>query len=314
MEMPGIHGGPKYFVRAGQATWVGVLKDINGKPIGPFLNKPDRRYSDMATELNKAIFNKYMKSGKGPVYMDCTGISDEDYEYMIYWLEQEGNTAILNYLKEEKIDLKKTPIEFMTYGMVVRNGIEANDRAETTTKGLYSAGDESFSGISGAAVFGWVAGENAASFIKEVEHANVEENNPMIDEKAGLIKEICGRHSGPDWREVNLALQQIMADYAGSIRSDILLTTGLRHLQRLKEKAYSSVIAKNQHELMRCLEVFDILDLGELVITGAIERKESRGLHVRTDYQYTNPLLNDKILIVKKIDDKPRHEWRKVGK
>jgi succinate dehydrogenase/fumarate reductase flavoprotein subunit len=313
MEMPGRHGGPKYFVRSGQATWVGVLRDIHGKPIGPFLSKPDRRYSDMATELNKSIFEDYMKSGRGPVYMDCTGISEEDFEYMNFWLRQEGNMAMLNHLKEENIDVRKTPIEFMTYGMVVRSGIEANDKSETSVKGLYAAGDESFVGISGAAVYGWVAGERAAEFAKKSEYSPFEVMEPTIEEKVSLFKEICARESGPDWKEVNIAVQQLMNDYAGSVRSDALLSTGLKHLQRLKQKAYSSVIARNQHELMRCLEVFDILELGELVITGAMERTESRGLHKRTDYQYTNPLLNNKILIAKKLNGKTVHEWRKVG-
>ncbi|MDP6179897.1 MAG: FAD-binding protein, partial [Desulfatiglandales bacterium] len=51
-EMHEHHAGPKYFVRSGQATWVGVVKNPHGKPVGPFVTKPDKRYGDMIIEVN----------------------------------------------------------------------------------------------------------------------------------------------------------------------------------------------------------------------------------------------------------------------
>lgn len=44
----------------------------------------------------------------------------------------------------------------------------------------------------------------------------------------------------------NIALQQIMGDYAGPVRSETLLTAGLEYTQRLKVKACSSIIAKTR--------------------------------------------------------------------
>src|ERR1700758_4591701 len=32
VEIPNTHAGPKYFARCGKATWIGVLKDYDGKP------------------------------------------------------------------------------------------------------------------------------------------------------------------------------------------------------------------------------------------------------------------------------------------
>jgi len=37
MEIPMRWAGPKYFARCGKATWVGVIKDSVGNPVGPFL-------------------------------------------------------------------------------------------------------------------------------------------------------------------------------------------------------------------------------------------------------------------------------------
>jgi len=79
----------------------------------------------------------------------------------------------------------------------------------------------------------------------------------------------------------------------------------------MKQKVHATLAAKNQHELMHCLEVLNLLDLGELTFIAAQERKETRGGHKRVDYPYTNPLLNDQLLTIKKVDGKHITEWKK---
>jgi succinate dehydrogenase/fumarate reductase flavoprotein subunit len=91
-----------------------------------------------------------------------------------------------------------------------------------------------------------------------------------------------------------------------------LLTAGLTYLQRLKEKTHKSIIARNQHELMRCLEVLHLIDVGEITFVAANARRETRGLHTRADYPYTNPLL-EKMLVVKKgKEGNPVVQWREL--
>jgi succinate dehydrogenase/fumarate reductase flavoprotein subunit len=304
------HAGPKYFTRSGQATWVGVIRDPQGKPVGPFLKKPDRRYSDMIVEVDKGLFAKYAQSGKGPVYMDCRGISENDYKYMMRWFEHEGFIALTDHLHEKGIDLRKKPIEWATYGMRGSCGSIWQDlNGQTSMKGLYVAGDETTRSISPAATFGWIAGEHAAKWAAHVPDSISKKVKEMIKEKGSFLNEIIRREEGPDWKEVNIALQQIMSDYAGSIRSESLLEAGHQHLRRLKQEVRETVKAGNPHELSRVLEVLNLLDLGELVCIAAKERKETRGQHRRTDYTYTNPTL-DQYLIVKNVDGQPVTEWR----
>ncbi len=311
IELPVRWAGPKYFARAGKGTWIGVLRDPQGKPVGPFVTKPERKYGDAASDIYTTMFEDYAKSGRGPIYMDCEGIPDEDFEYMMYWLRQEGNTALVNYLNEEAIDPRKKPIEFMTYEMRSRGGTYYNEKAETSVKGLYAAGDEFGGSISRAATFGWIAGENAVKYAKEVKPPDVEKVKAKIEEKKSLFEEIRSREVGANWKEVNVALQQIMYDHAGSIRSETLLKAGLNYLRRLKEKTYATMVAGNQHELMRCLEVLNLLDVGEVTFIAVNERKETRGRHIRPDYPFTNPIL-EKLLIIKKVDGKPVSEWREI--
>jgi succinate dehydrogenase/fumarate reductase flavoprotein subunit len=310
VEMPQRHIGPKYFARFGQATWVGVLKDPQGKPVGPYLSKPNRKYSDMIMEVNKLVAEQYTQSGKGPLYMDCTDISDKDYKYMMHWMEHEGNTSLLNHMMDEGIDIRKFPIEFATYPLRCGGLIVANQKAETNLRGLYAAGDEAFGDISAAATFGWISGESAAKHAESVEHREIEEDRVTIKKKKRIIDEIQGREQGPDWEESNIALQQVMNDYAGSVRNESLLKQGLSHLRRLKNKAETSLKAKNSHELIRCLEVLNMIDIGEVVFLMALERKETRGLHVRPDYPHKNPIM-DQAHVIQKTDGKTQIQWRR---
>ncbi len=313
MEIPMRWAGPKYFARCGKATWVGVLRDPQDKPVGPFVKRPDRRYGDAIADTYKSLFEDYAKSGRGPVYMDCRGISADDYKYMMYWMTHEGNTAIVNHLKEEGIDLRKNAVEFMTYEMTTRGGIYYNEKGETSVKGLYAAGDEYFGGVSCAATFGWIAGENAANYAKQAKAPKAGQGRAEIKEKRNILEKIRGRKTGATWQEVNVALQQIMYDYVGSLRYETMLKAGYSHLCRLKKKAYDTLLAKNQHELMHCLEVLNLLDIGELIFLAISKRKETREKYTRLDYPFANPTLDGKILICEKVDNRPVAEWREIN-
>ena len=315
IEIPLIRCGPKYFARAGKATWAGVLRDPSGKPVGPFVTKPNNKYGDPVVDIYQDIFIDFKKSGRGPIYMDCNGLSDKEFKYMLHWMKHEGNVPLLNYLEEEGIDIEKDGVEFWTYEyeLFPRGGVYYNERAETSISGLYAAGDEFFGGISGAAVFGWIAGENGATHARS--HDFLESSCLETQKKwdVSLFSGLRNREAGPDWRETNIALQQIMWDYAGLVRSETLLEAGRQALSRLKEKAERSMVARNPHELMRSIEVLNMIEIGELIFLTARERKETRAKHIRADYPFTNPLL-EKLLVVKKAEKGPVLEWRPARK
>ncbi|MDP2719039.1 MAG: FAD-dependent oxidoreductase, partial [Dehalococcoidia bacterium] len=313
LELTSQWAGPKYFSRAGKSTWIGVLRDPDDKPVGPFITKPDKIFGDITSDAWTTVFDDYMQSGRGPVFMDCRGASPEDLEYMVHWLRQEGNTGLLDHMAEEGIDPGKNPVEFRTYEIGLRGGVWWNVKSETSLKGLYSTGDEFGTGMTSAAIWGWIAGESAAEYIKTVEFSKPVTNKDEIDEKVGVLEDILNRRDGATWKEANIALQNIVREYCGLVRSETLLEQGLKNLGRLKKKVYETISAGNGHELGRSLEVLNLMDTAEALMLCARERKETRGRHNRADYPFTNPLLNKK-LFIKKKKDKPVFEWKERGK
>ncbi len=314
VELFSRHAGVKNFCRSGQGSWAGVCRDPEGRPIGKYLDRPDINYSDIIIEVDKAIFERYQQAGKGPIYMDCTGLTESDYAFMIEGLLNEGNIGLVEHLKEEGVDLKKNAIEFSTYDLRYLGRIVTNEKTETSVPGLFTAGDESTFSISGAAVFGWLGGAQAATRARKIRPDFGDKEYAAIDKAKETISSLQSRAHGHDWRDANLALQHTMADYGGPTKSEATLCAGLAHLRRLRGKVDTLLRARDQWELVRCLEVRNLYDLGETALLAALERKESRGMFQRSDYPYTDPLLTGKLLIMKQADGKVMAGWRDVPK
>jgi succinate dehydrogenase/fumarate reductase flavoprotein subunit len=312
VELFSRHAGVKNFCRSGQATWAGVCKDPEGKPIGKYVDKPNIKYGDIIIEVDKQIFERYQQAGRGPVYMDCTGLSESDYAYLVEGLLNEGNIGLLEHLKEEGVDLRMNSVEFSTYEFRYLGRIVTNEKAETSVPGLYNAGEESTFSISGAAVFGWIGGEEAARYSRKNQTVLEDKGSLRMEPAMSFISSLQSGAYGYDWRDANLALQNTLVDYAGSVKSEATLTAGLAHLRRLRKKIDTSLRAHNPWELARCLEVRNLYDLAEMVFLAALERKESRGMFQRSDYPYTDPLLNGRLLISRQVDGKPVTAWREV--
>lgn len=176
LDIPRIHAGPKYMERCGKATWIGVLKDSNNNPIGPFVTKPNKELGDITADVWKGVFGEKMRNGTGPTYMDCSEIDDEDLAYMLWGFECEGISSIIDVMEKQGIDLKKHMIEFTQYNPILfGRGLQMDIDAATNIPGLYAAGDgvgNFKAGIPGAAVYGRVAGENASQYTKMLECEN----------------------------------------------------------------------------------------------------------------------------------------------
>jgi succinate dehydrogenase/fumarate reductase flavoprotein subunit len=314
MEIPNRHAGPKYFARAGKASWIGVFTDASGKPVGPFLEKPTRELGDITADIWNSVYSDMIRSGRGPVYIDCTRTSEEDLEYMMWGLKHEGATAMLDHLKAEGIDVRRNRVEFTRYEpFLTGRGIDINEQAKTSVERMFAAGDEVGNlrgALAGAAVFGWIAGEQAASQAGQIRKLPAAEESPLVKEKEVFFSEILGRKEGASWQEVNLALQQIMNDYVGEIRSEPQLKAGLKYLRDLREKAHRSVKAVNAHTLIRTLETLDLMECGEAVFLSALERKETRPPHIRRDYPFSNPLLQDRFVTIRREKGDWQIGWR----
>lgn len=317
LDLPHTHAGPKYFNRCGKATWIGVYRDLNGKPMGPFVTQPTKELGDITGDIWMEMFCQKYAQGE-PVFMDCSMTKPEDLEYMKWGLTNEGNTSTLKHMEEEGIDLTQHMVEFYQFEpILVGRGVEVDEYAATNIPGLYAAGEETGNfraDIAGAAVYGKVAGESAAEYSSHLDVPAGVEDHPVVREKVAFYNELFSRETcswSATWKEANIALGQLMNDYAGiDVRSEHLYQVGMTYLPRLQKKAKETLTCADSHEFLRCLEVLDLMELGQLLMLCGNERKESRGKHRRVDFPFTNPLLNNRFLMIQNVDGQHVLEWR----
>ena len=284
MEFLNFQQGPKNFARCGKGSYVPGGRVINGfgLPLGQAPDKGEKSI-DKATESPEA-FRKETAAGRGPLYMDLRGASNEDVEYIRWALNNEGNSAYLNYLDEEGWDFHYQPIEWDVYepkqsaGLA---GLDINSAGETSLRGLFAAGDVvgavPRSVCPGALTYGYRAAESAAKYIAAGEALPLEGTaTSTVEAILERSSRFLGRSRGAGWVEALIAFQNIMADYGGLLRSAVLLEKGLEHLDRLKDRIDKEGRASNPHELYRFFEVLNLVELGRVIMKAALHREESR--------------------------------------
>lgn len=318
LEMPNRHAGPKYFARCGKSTWIGLYRYPDGKLLGPFVTKPTKELGDITSDVWNSAFTDLMKNGRGPAYLDCSGTAPDDLKFMRWGMESEGLTGLLDYMDKEGIDPSKHAVEFMQYEPhLIGRGLDVDINGETNIKGLYGAGDmvgNFRADIGGAAVYGWIGGQHAGAGCASAEAPKGVADSTWVKERIAYYSAFMRGDTGHDWKEANASLQQLITEYAAAgpynVRSESLLKAGLTYLARLRKHYEQRVGASCSHTLMRTIEVGDLMDCAEALMNAALERKESRGMHLRSDFTFTNPLLSDKFLTVRREGGKAVCEWR----
>jgi succinate dehydrogenase/fumarate reductase flavoprotein subunit len=292
---------------AGKGTWIGVARDNEGKPIAPpYLTKPNAETGDPAIENAEAV--DYIRTaGKGPVWMDPRGISEEDEQYMRWGFKSEALSHFLVWLDEEKIDVKKTRFEFVAMQHQTNCQIRIDGSFKTKLEGLFAI---PLGLLSMSATGGVIVGESAAKDAKDTCLALTHHPDLALQRKT-LCETLLNREGTQyaDWREAQWAIWQVMHGYAlPPHRTEGTLLAGCRQLRRIRECAQRILKAANQHELYHCIEVLNLMDMAELVLLATNERKESRGMTRRQDYPFTNPMLN-RFLVASQEKGEPTFRW-----
>ena len=80
---------------------------------------------------------------------------------------------------------------------------------------------------------------------------------------------------GTSWKELNEAIAKAMQNYCGEIKRDELLQSGVELLERYEREIVPNTYAANPHELVRLLEVFDILTVSQIILHSCLARHQS---------------------------------------
>ena len=103
------------------------------------------------------------------------------------------------------------------------------------------------------------------------------------------------------WKEINAAIAKLMQNHCGTRKSETLLKSGLSELSDLRANDVPRLSCHNPHELVRSLEVLNVLTNAELVLHSCLARKASAKylLFDRSDFPEKDPPEWNKFVTVR---------------
>lgn len=204
------------------------------------------------------------------------------------------------------IDPYTEPMRIYPAGHYTMGGLWVDYELMTTITGLYAIGESNFSDhganrlgasslmqTSGDGYFilpytisNYLAGEIRTPKIS-IERPEFEAAEKEVLEKLNKLISIKGKQSAGSFHK---RLGKIMWDYCGMVRNEEGLKKALVLINELKEEFWRDLnipgkIAELNIELEKAGRVADYFELAVLLVTDALNRKESCGAHFREEFQ-----------------------------
>ena len=247
----------------------------------------------------RAIDYEMKKSGDDCVYLDVTHL--EGYR------TRERFPNIYKTCKSFGFDMTEQQIPVVPAAHYMCGGVMVDLNGQTNISRLFASGEVCYSGLHGAnrlasnsLLEGLVLSHRAAAKAAELSKPSreLEELQARLPEwdSGDAVESDESVVVSHNWDEI----RRLMWNYVGIVRSDKRLFRARRRvemlLEEIKEYYWSFKITRDT------LELRNIALTAQLIINGALERRESRGLHYNLDYprpdetqEVKNTILQDTV-------------------
>ncbi len=238
----------------------------------------------------RAIDHEIKRFGLDYVHLD---ISHKPAEFV-----KEHFPNIYDKLMGLGIDITKEPIPVVPAQHYTCGGVLVDLEGRTDAPGLYAAGEVTQSGLHGAnrlasnsllecLVFGDAAARNIEanwSTLPPPPHIRPWDESRVTDSDEEVVIQQC-------WREI----RHFMWNFVGIVRTTKRLERAKHRIDLLRQEVgdfYSHFRVTPD-----LIELRNLVEVADLIIRSALNRKESRGLHYTLDYPDVLPEAVDTVLV-----------------
>jgi succinate dehydrogenase / fumarate reductase flavoprotein subunit len=207
-------------------------------------------------------------------------------------------------------------------------GIEADISGATKVKGVWAAGEVACHSMHGAnrlgcnstaecLVWGGITGAEIVKFLNADPPMPKLRGDRIDDEYARIFGELLNRKGTENQYDIKKELRVAMDQHAGVYRTAKSMSEGLKKVQDLKQR-YQRISIQDKGQvyntnLINALEVENLLNLAEALLTAALAREESRGAHARTDFPTRDDEKWLKHSLVTYSQDGPKLSYKPVA-
>jgi succinate dehydrogenase / fumarate reductase flavoprotein subunit len=278
----------------------GILRNAVGER---FMERVAPTIKDLAPRdmIARAMVQEVREGrGAGPqkdyVYLDLTHLPKEQIEAKLPDITEFSRTYLGVDPVTELVPVFPTA-HYAMGGIPTNIDTEVLRDNENIVPGLYAAGEAACVSVHGANrlgtnslldinVFGKRAGIAAAEYANRVSH--VELPNDSQGQTIAMVERLRSSTGGERVAPLRRQLQETMDMNAQVYRTEVTLKQALIDVQVLRER-YKNVSIQDKGtrfntDLLEAIELGFLLDLAEVLVVSALERKESRGGHAREDY------------------------------
>lgn len=235
------------------------------------------------------------RAGRGPCYLATAGISAQQEEDLYKAYLNMAPSQTLKWLEsgkgpsEQNVEVEGT--EPYVVGGHTASGFWVDTGRETTVRGLFAAGDAAGGApqkyVTGALAEGEIAAESIAAQLrdkKQTETTPPQEDyldEPLALKEIQKMQEHLDQPAGIlDWKQLEEAMQKVMDEYAGGIRTDYRynesrLQKADEEIQKL-QKLTDQLPAEDMFDLLHVYEVRERLIVCRTLIAHMRARKETR--------------------------------------
>ena len=177
-------------------------------------------------------------------------------------------------------------------------GLHTDIDGATEIQGVWAAGEAACNSVHGSnrlganstsecIVWGKITGESAVDYIQKNVSSNPWPHHLVAAEEKRIYDGIFRGNGDVNPYEIRQQLTDTMNDKAYVYRNETDLIDGLKKIRELKKQTWKHVDDKAKEyntNFSNVMELDSMFRVAEIVLLGAINRKESRGAHARTDY------------------------------
>lgn len=286
-------------------TWAGwlVTEAVRGEG-GRLFNANGERYMErydpermeLSTRDRIALANyTEITEGRGTehggVLLD---ISHRSKEYILEKLPR----MYRQFLEAQMLDISENAMEVAPTAHYSMGGVIVDPETHATNVGGLFAAGEVTSGVHGAnrlggnslaeiIVFGRHAGEYASEYSKNI---RMQLRSPEVIKAANDDLTSFIKHGDGLTRPLQRAVRNNMWENCGVVRSENKLEAGLERIKELREASKQVDVrptSEGWQDLAIALDLRSTLLSAEATLLSALERRETRGAHFRSDHEET---------------------------